>query len=87
MHTTFLPTLLYLFFILFCWTGKALLIPARWFFGKGQEHKNPLKLTAMLCGIFAALFGILYFVTDAAYQRAKEKDSTRTQTAIESSKI
>ncbi len=52
MHTTFLPTLLYMSLILLCWLEKALLIPVRcvrWWLGKGQAHDNPLKLSAALC--------------------------------------
>src|SRR3989442_14008466 len=30
MHTTFIPTLLYLLFLLGCWIGKSLLLPVRW---------------------------------------------------------
>jgi len=56
MHTTFLPTLGYLAVIFACWLGKAMLIPVQWFFGKGQELKNPLRLTAVLCTLIAALF-------------------------------
>ncbi len=49
MHTTFLPTLLYMSLILLCWLGKALLIPMRWWLGQAQAHDNPLKLSAALC--------------------------------------
>jgi hypothetical protein len=56
MHTTFLPTLGYMAVIFVCWLGKAMLIPVQWFFGKGQELKNPLRLTAVLCTFMAALF-------------------------------
>lgn len=72
MHTTFIPTLLYLCMILFCWASKALLIPVRWFFGLGQANKNPLKLTAGLCGIFAAIFTILFFGANSVHERAKD---------------
>ncbi len=60
MHTTFLPTLFYLTVILLCWCGKALLTPVVWFFGKGQEHKNPLKLTAAMCTLMAVFLGLSF---------------------------
>lgn len=82
MHTTFIPTLLYLLIILLCWVGKALLIPVRGFFGLGQENKNPLKLTAGLCGIFAAIFTILFFVTGSIQERAKEIQTKPAQPVI-----
>lgn len=82
MHTTFIPTLLYLLLILFCWVGKALLIPVRGFFGLGQENKNPFKLTAGLCGIFAAIFTILFFVTGSVQERAKEMQAKPAQPAV-----
>ncbi|PKB64370.1 MAG: hypothetical protein BZY80_02945 [SAR202 cluster bacterium Io17-Chloro-G2] len=58
MHTTFLPTLAYLALIAAAWLSKAFLLPVRWFFGAGREHSNPLALTAAMCAVFAALFGI-----------------------------
>jgi len=63
MHTTFLPTLLYLGLIFAAWLGKALLTPVEWFFGKGQESSNPLKLTSALCGVFMAVFWLLSYAT------------------------
>lgn len=62
MHTTFLPIFLYLLFILFCWASKAFLIPARWFFGKGKEFKNPLDLTSGLCALIMAILAVLLFI-------------------------
>jgi len=56
MHTTFLPTLILLFVILVAWLGKALLLPVHCFFAMGREHRNPLKLTALLWGFIAAAF-------------------------------
>jgi hypothetical protein len=84
MHTTFIPTLLYLSLILFCWIGKAMLIPVRWFFGKGQEHKNPLKLAAALCGLFVAIFTVLAFVASAAQERAEKKNQTQSPIVLQS---
>ena len=55
MHTTFLPTLAYLSLILGCCVAKAMLLPARWVFG-WHTHSSPLKLTALVLTVFAALF-------------------------------
>jgi hypothetical protein len=63
MHTTFLPTLIYCFFILTSWICKAILIPIKYFFGIGQETKNPLKLTMTICLIFVAIFSFLSYLT------------------------
>lgn len=72
MHTTFLPSLLYLALVFFTWLGKAILLPIKWFFGKGQVHKNPLKLAAALCFLVATLFGFFVFATEST-QRYFEK--------------
>ncbi|HEV7643750.1 MAG TPA: hypothetical protein VGO50_07350 [Pyrinomonadaceae bacterium] len=82
MHTTFIPTLLYLSLILFCWIAKALLIPVKWFFGLGQENKNPLKLTGLLLGVFAAIFGGLYVGFGLLQERAKEIEHKQGTPAV-----
>jgi len=61
MHTTFLPTLIYLIFILVCWLGKVLLKPIEWFFGKGQENRNPVKLTVALFTLISVILGFLSY--------------------------
>jgi len=76
MHTTFIPTILYLALILIAWLAKLILLPVGWFFGKGREHKNPLKLTAALCGVIAAFFTILFFVANTAENIEKNKTKT-----------
>ncbi|MET0751905.1 MAG: hypothetical protein ABWZ66_00965, partial [Pyrinomonadaceae bacterium] len=86
MHTTFIPTLLYLSMILFCWAAKALLIPVRWFFGKGHEHKNPLKLTATLCGIFIAIFTVLSLAAGSAQERIKDLKSNQISPVVNESR-
>jgi hypothetical protein len=77
MHTTFIPTLIYLFMIMLAWVGKTMLTPVRWFFGKGQEHKNPLTLTAALCGIFIAIFSLLAFVAGEAQKYAEQREAIK----------
>lgn len=64
MHTTFIPTLIYLLFIGIGYMGKLILTPIKWFLGKGQEHKSPLSLTSTLCGLLAAIFGLAGYATD-----------------------
>lgn len=56
MHTTFIPTIMYLGLILVCWLGKAMLTVAEKFTGRALEHEKPLALTAALFGIFFAVF-------------------------------
>jgi hypothetical protein len=56
MHTTFLPLLVVLAAIFAAWVAKLLMLPARWFFGKGQASKNPLALTSVYLGVLAAVF-------------------------------
>ncbi len=78
MHTTFLPTLLYLSLILLAWIAKVLLLPVKWFFGKGQEHKNPLKLTAALCTLLAVAFGLLAACIGKAQKQVDVPSSKKT---------
>lgn len=73
MHTTFLPTLAYLALILVTWFAKLILTPVRWFFGKGHEHKSPLKLTAALCTTIAVIFALFSVGANSVYERVKEK--------------
>jgi hypothetical protein len=79
MHTTFLPTLLYLSLIFVTWTGKLILLPIKWFFGAGQEHKNPLKLTAAFLTLFSVAFGSLSFMASTAQElcEKKQKDAIK----------
>jgi hypothetical protein len=83
MHTTFLPTLVYLSIILLGWLGKVLLTPIKWFFGLGQENKNPLKLTAALFTIVSVIFFFLSFAANAAQEHA-EKNTKQTAQIISS---
>jgi hypothetical protein len=65
------------------WLGKMLLIPIKWFFGLGQEHKNPLKLTAGFFYLIGAIFLLLYFAANAAQEHA-EKNTKQTAHIISS---
>jgi hypothetical protein len=57
MHTTFLPTLVYLALVLVCWAGKCFLVVIKWFLGKGKlEEINPLGMTSALAALLAAVF-------------------------------
>ncbi len=60
MHTTFIPTIIYLSIIFACWIGKISLVPVRWFFGVAQIHKHPLRLSSYLCALFSAIFFSMY---------------------------
>ena len=56
MHSTFLPTLIYVGILLLCWFGKELLLVVRWFFLINAESKRPLELTSCLLGVLATVF-------------------------------
>jgi hypothetical protein len=73
MHSTFLPTLLFLCLVLVCWAGKAMLVPALFFFGKARTHNNPLKLTAAVLAVFVALFAVLSFACATAEGYSTER--------------
>ncbi len=66
MHTTFLPTLAYLSFILVAWLGKTILAPFEWFLDEGKAHQNPLGLTAALFVLLASFFLFSAFWVDQA---------------------
>jgi len=58
MHTTFLPTFLYLGLVLVCWIGKSMLAPTKWFLNRSQQKEiNPLNMTARLLALVGAGFG------------------------------
>ena len=62
MHTTFIPTLIYLGIILVACIGKLMLLLVEKYFDIGRIHTNPLKLTAKLFGIIAAFFLFLSLI-------------------------
>jgi hypothetical protein len=57
MHSTFIPTLIYLLMILFTWIGKFITIPVLKFFKRGKTHEKPYDLTAYTFTFFAVLLG------------------------------
>jgi len=59
MHTTFIPTLIYLLLILFCWTGKLLILPIASFFSRSVTVEKPHHLTAGMFLFIAAVFGVI----------------------------
>jgi hypothetical protein len=83
MHTTFIPTAIYLCAILFCWLAKCVLTTAHWFFGKAQEHKNPLKLTAAACGVMIAVFSFGTYCAGAVQDYLKEKEKVTATQVVE----
>ncbi len=62
MHTAIIPTVIYLTLIMLAWVAKLILLPVNYFLGQGQANKNPLKLTAALCGIISAMFLFLAYI-------------------------
>jgi hypothetical protein len=79
MHTSFIPTAIYCFIILNAWFGKFILLPIKWFFGIGQEHKNPIKLTVALCGCLVAIFALLYYATGVLEEHIKLQEKRNTE--------
>ena len=73
MHTTFIPVLFCIVVILFGWFAKAFLIPVKWFFGKGQEHKNPLRLTVAFCGLLFTMFTLFSYVVSTVEEKIEKK--------------
>ncbi len=63
MQTTFLPTFVYLAFILFCWTAKSCILPLRWLCRILSMKEDPLKTTGLFFGVLYAVFhGILTII-------------------------
>jgi len=81
MHTTFIPTLLYLAVISVAWLGKAILTPVAWFFGEGHENKSPLSFTAAIMGLGAAIFGVLSYGLGIGEECLENHHPTTSQTA------
>jgi len=59
MHTTFIPTLLYLILITLCWVGKLLVLPVASILSRGAVVEKPHHLTAGVFLFIAAVFGVI----------------------------
>ena len=59
MHTTFIPTIIYLSIILVSWLAKIIFTSARGYLGAWQKHTNPMALTAALFTLLAATMFVL----------------------------
>jgi hypothetical protein len=59
MHTTFIPTLLYLILISLCWVGKLLVLPVASILSRGAVVEKPHHLTAGVFLFIAAVFGVI----------------------------
>lgn len=59
MHTTFIPTLLYMAVIIFCWIGKMLIIPVASVLSRGAIDDKPHNLTASVFAFIAVVFGVI----------------------------
>lgn len=79
MHTSFIPTCIYLTLILIGWFGKSILIPVEWFLGKGQSHKNPMALTAALFTLLATTFVLSGLAVDAFEKHFDKKESVKQE--------
>ena len=59
MHTTFIPTLLYLAIIIFCWIGKMFILPVAAIFKRGGLVEKPHNLTAGVFAFVTVVFGVI----------------------------
>ncbi len=59
MHTTFIPTIIYLSIILVSWLAKIIFTSARGYLSAWQKHTNPMALTAALFTLLAATMFVL----------------------------
>jgi hypothetical protein len=60
MHTVFIPTGLYLIFLLMCWVAKSVTGIASWSLSVySRQEVNPVALTAALIGLIVAIFGLI----------------------------
>lgn len=68
MHTSFIPTLFYLFLILLCWMAKTLLNILKKYSKIAKDHTNPFALTSALFAIVAAIFSFLSFIVKNTFK-------------------
>ena len=59
MHTAFLPTVIYMNVILFCYLGKTVILPIAKVLYKGSFIDKPHLLTASTFGFIAVVFGVI----------------------------
>lgn len=72
MHTTFIPTVIYLLLILFCWTGKLLILPIAHFLRRGAAVEKPHHLMAGVFLFITAVFGVISTGADVLGNKAVE---------------
>ena len=66
MHTTFIPTALYLLMIAITWMARLLLISIESILGKMWPIERPLKMTSLMCTLLAAISGAIAFACNQA---------------------
>ncbi len=59
MHTTFIPTFLFIFIVLICWLAKLIVLPIMGVLEKGYQIESPHHHTAMALALLAAIFVFL----------------------------
>ncbi|MGP0593947.1 hypothetical protein ACTRXD_15595 [Nitrospira sp. T9] len=59
MHTTFIPTFIFLFILSVCWFGKWAVLPIMGVLERGHQIENPHHHTAMAFALLAAIFGVM----------------------------
>lgn|GEM_PF-2534156 len=86
MHTTFIPTLLYLNGVLLCWKMKVILLIVRGPLGNAKHHSNPMALSQALCAVLVAAFLLAgqacSWGQDAAERREKANAAVIEQISV-----
>jgi hypothetical protein len=76
MHTTFIPTLIYLFAIVVAWMAKLYYSITLSFIRSAAAHNSPLKLAASFCALVVALFAFLSFGTKSLHEFYDDETNT-----------
>lgn len=73
MHTTFIPTVIFLSVVLFCWLGKLLVVPIFSILKRGKELENPHVYTASTLGFIMVI--LVALATGFGYLKDMAPDS------------
>jgi len=80
MHTTFIPTFIYLFLIFAAWVARGFVLPLAKLLKTFGINANPLQLTARLCVVFVALFAFFAYLSDVGMQHAERQLKPQQET-------
>ncbi len=62
LHSTFLPSIIYLSILFAGWVGKVFIEPINWFFGKTAQNKRPFAMVTGLCSVISGFLFVISFV-------------------------